>query len=114
MLKLKDGRSILLSNTLYVTELGCNLLSVKKMVTGNSNLGQISSNRIVFINIHSKSNLIMAENYRGLYITSNISDDANGQIFDNAEMIPEMYQNRLILKIMVCLNHSKQWRTSRF
>ncbi|KAI6247058.1 hypothetical protein HI914_04937 [Erysiphe necator] len=36
MVKLKDGNYIFLANTLFVPDLGCNLLSVKKMVAGDS------------------------------------------------------------------------------
>ncbi|KAI6250546.1 hypothetical protein HI914_01183 [Erysiphe necator] len=98
MVKLKDGNYIFLANTLFVPDLGCNLLSVKKMVAGDSCIGEFNSNRMIFTNLQSKKSVIEAENCRGLYIISRISDAANGQTFGNAGISSEIVSEKLNTK----------------
>lgn len=81
IVRLENNRCILLENTLLVPGLGCHLLSTKKLVMDNRCLGQFDSDCMTFLDPITKTALLKAENKKGLYITSKISSEADGQMF---------------------------------
>ncbi|KAI1004161.1 hypothetical protein K3495_g4052 [Podosphaera aphanis] len=78
---LEDGKCISLANTLLVPGIGCNLLSVKKMVIGARCIGQFNSNFMTFLDPITKISLVEAKNHKGLYLVSKISNEADGSVF---------------------------------
>ncbi|KAI0996494.1 hypothetical protein K3495_g11688 [Podosphaera aphanis] len=80
-IKLQDGKCISLANTLLVPGIGCNLLSVKKMVIGARCIGKFNSNFMTFLDPITKISLFEAKNHKGSYIVSKISNEADGSEF---------------------------------
>jgi len=80
IVKLENGRQIFLADTLLVPDLGCSLLSAKKLL-GIDLIGQFDPYRMIFIKRENGKHLVEAESRKGLYIVSKISSEANGKTF---------------------------------
>jgi hypothetical protein len=80
VLALENGRSIELRDALLVRELGCNLLSSRKLL-GNDLIAQFDPD---IMNFRRKSDghcMIAAEHRNGLFIVSQIDKEADGRAF---------------------------------
>src|ERR1700712_255666 len=85
-IKLKNGRSVLLEDTLYVPGMGCTLVSAKKLA-GSALIGQFDDKRMLFSRRSDNVPLIEAKVRGGLYILSKFAKVADGQTFGTAKAL---------------------------
>lgn len=79
------NRHIFLSDTLLVPELGCTLVSARKLA-GSEYIGQFDDDRMVFSRRADQKHMIEAKQKGGLYIVSRISKEAHGTTFYGAPL----------------------------
>lgn len=78
-----NERFVLLEDALFVPNLGCTLISARKLAASGC-IGSFNKERMVFTRESNHDDLIEAKSKGGLYIVSNISKSANGMTFGNA------------------------------
>jgi hypothetical protein len=78
--KLRNSRSVFLKDTLLVPQLGCNLLSARKLVSNNQLIGKFNKERMVFCPPDDMP-IIEAKRSRGVFIVSAIAKKADGATF---------------------------------
>lgn len=86
VLKMEDGKRILLEKTLLVPQLGCNLVSARKLCSSNIQ-GVFNPTQMIFFRVSDNVTLVKAETRNGLYIISEIAKEANGMSFKSVTQI---------------------------
>lgn len=79
-IRLPNGRSIRLADTLLVPGLGCTLLSAKKL-SSSGLIGEFDEHRMIFSRRADRVPMIEATVQNGLYIVSWIAQEADGMTF---------------------------------
>src|SRR6266536_1252860 len=84
VIKLENGRHVFLEDMLHVPGIGCTLVSTKKLL-GSKLIGQFDAHRILFSRRSDNVPLIEAKMRNGLYIVSQIAEEADGMSFVTSE-----------------------------
>src|SRR6266536_4744603 len=84
VIKLENGRHVFLEDTLHVLGIGCTLVSAKKLL-GSKLIGQFDAHRMLFSRRSDNIPLIKAKMRNGLYIVSQIAEEADSMSFATSE-----------------------------